>query len=437
MGVRGELPELSGCALTSIDRTSIDRTSADGPLPEARDIFGDGFFADPHGVYAGLREQGPVHRVVTPNRQHIWLVIGYEEARSALADPRLSKDTKTAWRVYEKHTDPGMRERDFAPSMAAHMLNTDPPEHTRLRGLVGREFTPRTVEALRPRIRELAEPLLNTFAERLAAGETVDLLDDFALPLPLAIICELLGIPEPARPVLRDIVGGLLSTGNPAVIDRASHEAVALVAGVLQAKRADPGDDLLTALLAAHDDGDRLSDPELVSMAILLLVAGHETTVNLLATGSLNLLRDPERLHQLRDTPELLESAVEELLRFDGPVNTSTLRFTRAPVELGGTVIPAEHPIAISPLAANRDPARYPDPHRLDFTRDASGHLAFGHGIHFCVGAALARVEAYEVLPLLLELLPTLEIAVPAEELPWRRSILVHGLRALPVRSAR
>jgi cytochrome P450 len=399
----------------------------------APEVFTDAFFADPHRAYARLRRQGPVHQVTTPNRQQVWLVVGHAEARAALADPRLSKDVRVAEKVYARRTDPAAPSRDFAASLSAHMLNTDPPEHTRLRGLVGRAFTPRTVEALRPRIAEITDALIDDLSARLAGNDTVDLLDALAVPLPTAVICELLGVPEPARDILRDAITDLLSIGDPSVIDRASHTLAGLLAENLAAKRAHPGDDLLTALVAAHDEEDRLTGPELVSMAMLLLVAGHETTVNVIANSALALLQHPDQRERLRAEPDLLPAAVEELLRFDGPTSTVTFRFTTGPVAFGGVEIPAEHPVVISPLAANRDPARFADPDELRLDRDTAGSIAFGHGVHHCLGAALARAEACAVLPALAERLADLRLAVEPGELRRRRSLLVNGLEALPV----
>jgi cytochrome P450 len=408
-------------------------TNRSHTLPEPQNIFTDEFFTDPHSVYAKLRENGPVHRVVTPNRQIIWLIIGYEEARAALSDRRLSKDVRTAHRVYEEHTEPGQRGRDFAASLNAHMLNTDPPEHTRLRALVGRAFTPRVVEDLRPRLRELAAEYVTQFLRRASDG-TADVVADLALPLPTAVICELMGIPQPDRHILHAAVSDLLSIGDTKRIDQASHTLVGLLSKVLTEKREQPGDDLLTGLLAAHDAGDRLSGPELVSMAMLLLVAGHDTTVNLLSSGALALLRHPDQAEELQGDPTLVAGAVEELLRYDGPVNISTFRFTTEPVPIGANVIPAHHPVVISALAANRDPARFAKPDQLDLRRSESGHLAFGHGVHHCLGAALARMELVEILPILLPHLSAMTLLDDPANLPWRKSILVRGLAALPIR---
>lgn len=406
-------------------------------LPVLDDVFTDEFFADPHTTYAQLRESGPVHHVITPNQQRVWLVIGHGEARTALSDPRFSKDAAVAQRVYERHTDPSVRDRDFAQSLSAHMLNTDPPEHTRLRKLVGSAFTPRRVEQLRPRITETATELAEELTARIARGEVVDLLDALAIPLPTTIICELLGIPEPARDTLRSAITDMLSIGDPAKIDAASQVLAGLLVQTLEEKKSVPGDDLLTGLMTAHDGEDRLTGREMVSMAMLLLVAGHETTVNVVANGTLALLRNRETAETVRTDRSLLPALVEEVLRFDGPTNTATFRFTTESVDLGGVQIPAEHPVVVSPLAANRDPARFDSPHEFRPGRDTSGHLGFGYGVHHCLGAALGRIESTIVFDVLLETLPALALAdANPAALRYRRSMLVRGLEALPLVSA-
>ena len=403
------------------------------PMPVLDDVFTDDFFADPHAAYARLREHGPVHHVTTPNQQQVWLVIGHAEARLAMTDPRFSKDAQVAKAVYERHTDPSVRDRDFAQSLSAHMLNTDPPEHTRLRKLVGSAFTLRMVERLRPRITEITEQLLVDLDAKLDAGGKVDLLDELAIPLPTTVVCELLGIPEPARDSLRGAITDLLSIGDPAVIDKASQTLAGLLMQTLAAKREQPGDDLLTALIQAHDGDDRLSGPELVSMAMLLLVAGHETIVNVIANGTLALLQNPSTVSALRADRAQIPAAVEELLRYDGPSNMATFRFTTEAVVLGGVEIPAEHPVVVSPLAANRDPSRFSTPDDVQVDRDTGGHLAFGHGVHHCIGAALGRLEASIIFEALLDRLPEITLATEVTDLRWRRSILVRGLEELPL----
>jgi cytochrome P450 len=404
-------------------------------LPVLDDVFTEEFFADPHAVYSRLRATGPVHHVETPNRQRVWLVIGHAEARKAFADPRFSKDAAVAQKVYERHTDPSVRDRDFAQSLSAHMLNTDPPEHTRLRKLVSSAFTPRRVEQLRPLIQQTAAELLHSLAQRLGRGETVDLLDALAIPLPTTVICELLGIPEPARDMLRAAIADLLSIGNPTRIDAASQTLAGLLMQTLEQRKNSPGDDLLTGLMTAQEGGDRLTSRELVSMAMLLLVAGHETTVNVIANGTLALIRNPQAAAAVRADRSLVPGLVEEILRFDGPTNTATFRFTTEVVDLGGVAVPAEHPVVVSPLAANRDPARYDDPDEFRPDRDTAGHLGFGHGVHHCLGAALGRLESAIVFDALFDQLPELALAGDGS-LRYRRSILVRGLEALPVVSA-
>ncbi len=403
------------------------------PAQVRDDVFTDDFFADPHGVYARLRAEAPVHNVITPNQQKVWLVVGHQAARTALADPRLSKDVTVAQRVYERHTEPSVRDRDFSQSLSAHMLNTDPPEHTRLRKLVSTAFTPRVVDTLKPRIAEITAAQVVELRKRLDAGVPVDLLDAFALPVPTAVICELLGIPEPARDVLRGAIADMLSIGDPARIDRASQTLAGLLVQTLEQKKSTPGDDLLTGLMTAEDDGDRLTGREMVSMAMLLLIAGHETTVNLVGNGMRALLENQAVADSLRAEPSRLPAALDELLRFDGPTNTVTFRFTTDDIDLDGVVVPAEHPVVVSPLAANRDPVRFPAPDALDIERDTSGAIPFGHGIHHCLGAALGRVEAQILFTELLTAVPELQLD-DSQPLRYRRSMLVRGLETLPVR---
>ncbi|MEQ3552858.1 cytochrome P450 [Pseudonocardia nematodicida] len=402
------------------------------PVRVRDDVFTDEFFADPHRVYARLRAEAPVHNVVTPNQQKVWLVVGHAAARMALADPRLSKDVTVAQRVYERHTDPSARDRDFAQSLNAHMLNTDPPEHTRLRKLVAAAFSPRIIEDLRPRIADITSAHADELRARLDTTGSADLLDAIALPVPTAVICELLGIPEPARDVLRSAIADLLSIGDPAKIDRASQTLAGVLMQTLEEKKSNPGRDLLTGLMTAQDGDDRLTGHEMVSMAMLLLVAGHETTVNLVGNGMRALLENPASADELRSTPELIPAAVEELLRYDGPTSTVTFRFTTDDVELDGVTVPAEHPVVVSPLAANRDPARFPNPDVLDIRRDTSGAIPFGHGIHHCLGAALGRMEAVTIFETLLTAVPDLALDT-SEPLVYRRSMLVNGLESLPV----
>ncbi|HWD06443.1 MAG TPA: cytochrome P450 [Amycolatopsis sp.] len=328
-----------------------------------------------------------------------------------------------------KKVGPENINRSFGQLLGAHMLNTDPPTHTRLRKLVNKAFTSRAIAGLRPRIEEIAKELLDA----MGGHDEVDLMATFAGPLPITVICELLGVREADRGEFTGWSNTLLGSGDVEHLQAAAIAMHSYLVELVARKRAEPGDDLLSGLVLATDEGDSLSEDELVSMAFLLLVAGHETTVNLIGNATLALLRAPEQRAKLAADPGLMPGAVEEFLRFDGPINIATLRYTIDDVEVGDETIPAGEFVQVSLLAANRDETRFPDPAELDVTRAPGGHLAFGHGIHYCVGAPLARMEAEIALNGLLARFPNLELAVREEELTYRQSTLVHGLVKLPV----
>jgi cytochrome P450 len=402
--------------------------------------LGDRYFQDPLRVFARMREESAVTSVITPEGQRAWLITRYEDVRKALADPRLSKD----WR---KLRSPGFVPDPSVGFLMAHMLNADPPDHTRLRRLVQKAFTPGRVAALRPRIEAITASLLDAMPgggsggggralDADPAGDgAVDLITAFAFPLPMTVICELLGIPDGDREEFKTWSQVILSSTATFDEYRAAGGAMyAYFTRLLADKRAAPADDLLSALITARDSGDSLDEPELLAMIFLLLVAGHETTVNLIATGTLALLTHPSEFSRLRSEPSLLPGAVEELLRYANPLNHATDRYAPESFEIGGVTIPAGEPVLVVTSSANRDPARFPDPDRLDVGRDASGHVAFGHGIHYCVGAPLARLEGEIAFGALLARFPGLSLAVEPSELRWRPSSLIHGLERLPVR---
>ncbi|MFG2720867.1 cytochrome P450 [Streptomyces sp. NPDC048416] len=382
------------------------------------------FTTNPYPMYAKLRAAGPAHLVRTPTGDEVWLIVGHEQARAALADARLAKD----WR-------PPAEEGYVELPAGANMLETDPPQHTRLRKLVAREFTPRRVEALRPRVQEVTDRLLD--AMPATPGRSADLIDALAFPLPMTVISELIGVPDLDREAFRVL-------SNQAVAPLSGDEGAAAVgeigvylAGLIETKRsAAPADDLLSALIRTRDeDGDQLSQNELIGMAFLLLVAGHETTVNLISNGVRALLNHPAQLAALRaDFDGLIDGAIEEMLRYDGPVETATYRFAREPVQVGDALIPAGAPVLVALASAGRDPLRHVDPDRFDIRRAPQSHLAFGHGIHFCLGAPLARMEGRIAVRTLLERAPELQLAVAAEELKWLPGMLIRGARRLPVR---
>ena len=379
----------------------------------------------PYPTLRQLREDQPVRRLDMPDGARVWLVSRYEDARQALGDPRLSKKM-------QRGSLPG----SSGSPIGHHMLNADPPDHTRLRRLVSAGFTARRVDRLEPRIATITDELLDDMAGRTE----VDLVDAFAFPLPIQVICELLGIPVADRDSFRSWSNTLVSGGliaDPARVEQvraAVGQLVAYIVELLADKRSRPGDDLLSALLDGREDTDRLTEEELVSMVFLMLVAGHETTVNLIANGVYLLLTHPDQREQVQADPTLLAGAVEEFLRYESPVQTSTFRVTTEPVSYGGTEIPAGEPVLISLLSANRDEKVFTDADRLDVARREAGHIAFGHGVHFCLGAALARLEGRIAIGALLRRYPTLRLAVPVEELQWRPGMLIRGLAQLPVR---
>jgi cytochrome P450 len=383
--------------------------------------LGADYFSDPYSVHARLRAEHPATQVIMPGGTPAWLITGYAQARAALTDPRLRKMPKG----YRPDPD------SLFAALDLHMLNSDPPDHERLRKLVNKAFTARRVEQLRPRITVITEALLDDMSMR----QEVDLLAAFAFPLPVTVICELLGVPVADRDQFRAWSATIVSETVSSDVAQA-HLTVMMsyFRDLVAARRREPADDLLSALISARDEGDRLSENELLSMAWLLLVAGHETTVNLIGGGVLALLQHPGELVRLRADPALLGGAVEELLRYVSPVNDATFRFTAEPVDLGEVHIGAGEVVLVSLAGANRDPSRYAGPEDLDVGRDSTGHLAFGHGIHYCVGAPLARLEAEIAFGALLRRFGSITLAVPPSELRWRPSSLIHGLERLPVR---
>ncbi|MCX4822325.1 cytochrome P450 [Streptomyces sp. NBC_01142] len=383
--------------------------------------------ADPYAVYARLRETGPVHRIAGPDGLPAWIVTRYDDVRQALADPRLSLDKGRAL--------PGSY-RGFAlpPALDANLLNMDPPDHTRIRRLVTQAFTAGRIEQLREPIRRTAGELLDAVEPH---GRT-DLVASYAAPLPIAVICELLGVPPQDRPDFRAWTDALVAP-DPAQPGRAKEaigSMLAFFARLLAHKRAEPGDDLLSALISVRDGGDdeRLSEDELMSLAFLILFAGYENTVQLIGNATLALLRHPGQLAALRAEPGRIGAAVEELARYDGPVLLAIRRFPVEDLSIGGVRVPAGETVLLSLAAADRDPHRFADPDRLDLGRDTAGHLALGHGIHYCLGAPLARLETEIALVALLERLPHLALDVPYDELRWRPSTRARGLISLPVR---
>ncbi|MFG2668250.1 cytochrome P450 [Streptomyces sp. NPDC048387] len=394
------------------------------PLPYADPAF----VTDPFPLYRRLREEGPVRRVVIAGGLEAFLVTRYDDALAALSDARLSSDVRDASDARLLRQLP---EAD-RESMLSTMLRSDPPDHTRLRRLVSKAFTARRVAGMRQRIQSLTDRLLDA----LTPAGHADLVADFALPLPVAVISELLGVPVDDRHEFQHWTDRMIRRGaeppDPAVVSEAWRHMRAYVAGLIREKRTDPADDLLSGLITARDEEGQLSEDELIAMVFLLLAAGYITTVNLIGGGIAMLLAHPQQLDLLRSDPALLPGAVEEFLRYDGPVSPGIARFAREDVEIAGVRVTRGATVLIGSALADRDPARFPDPDRLDVTRRDNAHLAFGHGIHYCLGAPLARLEGEIAIGTALRRLPGLALAVPQEEVPWRPGGL-RGPESLPV----
>ncbi|GIG61055.1 cytochrome P450 [Longispora fulva] len=389
------------------------------PLPDPPTLY------HPTPLLAELRENEPVAQVRFPDGKLAWLVTRYADVRTVMTDNRFSRAAAST---------PDQPQMGLGSLATESLIAKDPPEHTRLRRLVARAFTHRRVEELRPRVADVVTELLAGLRKQ---PEPADLVQNFSLPLPVQVICDLLGVPATDRDRFhgwsdavmgnweRDqeiMVGGLTSLSQ-------------YFAELIAEKRAHPGDDLMTGLIAARDEHDKLTEQELVTLGIGLLIGGHETTANQINMFLLTLREHPAELARLREDPSLLESGVEELMRFTqlGNSVSSMIRVTTEDVELGGVTIPAGSPVMPALGAANRDPAVFVDPDRLDVTRADNPHIGFGAGAHHCLGAQLARMELQEALRGLLHGLPNLRIVAPESELVFKPTMIVRSLESLPV----
>lgn len=387
------------------------------------------FFQEPFGVYDWLREHAPVHPVLWPGPPgRAWLVTRYADVHAGQADPRLRHDLRgllAALGIPEPPPFGG----DVGRLVGFNLTLLDPPHHTRFRKAFQRFFTKHRVEAMRPRLEQLADGLL----DGLPRDEPVDLLAGFAWKMPLTVVCELLGVPADEHDLFgygTDASRNQGATGEYAI---GAARAIERLRELIARKRVEPGDDALTEFIRAQDAGEFHTEDEIISHAMLLVVAGHETTADLIGNGVLALLTNPDQAALLRSDPGLTANAVEEILRFYPPTDIVTPQYTAEPIVFGDVRVPRHEVVILSRAAANRDPARYPDPDRLDFTRNTTGHLAFGHGLHYCVGAMLARTEAQIVFRRLLDRFPDLRLAVDPAELMWKSNPVARGLVNLPV----
>ena len=396
------------------------------------DLFDPTFKANPYPTYAELRSGAPVYRAELPDGRGVWLVTRYDDVVAVLKDERFAKDWRSAMTPEQLAQIPPIPE--VMKPLSENMLDKDPPDHERLRRLVSKAFTPRLIERMRPRVQEIADTLLDAVEDK--GG--MDLIDDYAFPLPITVIAELLGVPVADRNRFRE-------WSNAAVSGDTTQEYVEKILlphmqafidylrALFEEKRENPKDDLISALVLAEEAGDKLSEDELLAMVFLLLIAGHETTVNLIGNGTLALLQNPDQLQKLKDDPSLIKPAIEKLLRYDGPVETSTERFAREDVAIGGTVIPKGEMVLVVIAAADHDPERFPEPDTLEIARADNKHLAFGKGIHHCLGAPLARMEGQIALGTLLRRMPDLRLKDSPESLTWRPGLVLRGLKGLPV----
>ncbi len=390
----------------------------------------------PQTLYNQVRAADPVHRAIGPvSGNPFWFLTRYEDCVTALKHPRIGKDVRANLEPAEYQSYMGEESGGDDPFQAInrHLLNMDPPDHTRLRALVHKAFTPRMVDNLRPRIRKIAADLLDA----MAGHDEIDLIDAYALPLPIIVIAEMLGVPVEDQAQFRQWSDTLLFDPDFEASSAAAMAFTMYMQEMIERRQTEPQDDLITALVQAEEDGDKLDRMELMGMIFLLLVAGHETTVNLIGNGTLALLEYPDQMAYLQahvDDEAVVKAAVEEILRYDGPVETATLRFAFEDIDFGGTVIPRGEAILVALVSANRDPVVFDAPDRFDISRQSNRHIAFGSGIHYCVGAPLARLEGQIAIPALVRRFPHLAAVKPRAEMQWNDSLLLHGMKAMPVR---
>jgi len=394
--------------------------------PKLTALAGPQFRSNPYPFYARLRKEHPVIQVVTPDGHLAWLITRYDDALNALKDKRLSKDIAN---LGEK---PPWVPKYFEP-LARNMLDLDDPDHARLRTLVHKAFTPKLIETLRASIETLSEELIESAKPR----GRMDLIAEFALPLPVAVISQMLGIPKREQDKFHRWSNAIVASQSskfgalkaiPSVLSFLRY-----IRRLVRLRQVHPEDDLTTAMVQAEEAGDRMNADEMLAMIFLLLIAGHETTVNLIGNGMLALFTHPEQMEKLLGDSSLLASAVEEMLRFDSPVEMATERYTTEDVEFSGTTIPAGARVHVVIASANRDEQQFERADQFDITRPNNRHLSFGMGTHYCLGAPLARLEGQIAITALLKHMPKLCLAVPYNEIRWRPGLVLRGVKALPV----
>ncbi|MFE6074162.1 cytochrome P450 [Paenibacillus sp. NPDC057886] len=384
------------------------------------EFFTREFTQNPYPVYEKLRQNDPIYRVLFPHGDFGWIISRYEDAVEVLKDNRFSKDVVKRYGPDQQNI------------FVHNMLFSDPPDHRRLRGLVQKAFTPRLIEGMRSHIQDIADDLL----DNLNSQDKMNLIDEFAFPLPIIVISEILGVPLEDQDKFRLWSNSIIdatSAENSEVFEKHAQEFIDYLNDWFAKVREQPGDDLISQLVVAEESGEQLSEKELLGVVALLIIAGHETTVNLIGNGVLALLEHPEQRDLLIKQPELIHNAVEEMLRYNGPVEFSTSRWASEDIEFHGHHIAEGELVIVALDSANRDEEKFKDADVFDITREKSAHLAFGKGIHLCLGAPLARLEGEIAINTLLRRFPDMQLQTDVNELEWRPGMIVRGVKEIPV----
>lgn len=385
-------------------------------------LFTEAFTRDPYPAYKKLRDEAPISYVLLPDGQYAWIITKYEDAVTALKDQRFIKD-------FTKLTDNDMGHDSV---FSQNMLFADMPDHKRLRGLVSKAFTPQMIAGMRDRIQEITDELLDDFTDK----ERINLIDAFAFPLPIIVICEMLGIPTEDRDKFRIWSNSMIEGSNGEFaqdMKQNMNEFVAYLGKRFAIVREKPGEDLISKLIISEEQGDQLTEQELYGVVSLLIIAGHETTVNFIGNSVMALLEHPKQLALLKEQPELIHTAIEEALRYNDPVEFSTSRWAGEDFDFKGESIRKGDLVIVVLNSANHDPNQFKDPETFDITRQKSRHLAFGKGIHACLGAPLARLEGEIAITSLLKRFPNMKLNVDKDDLQWRDGMIVRGVKELPL----
>lgn len=391
--------------------------------------FSPAFKSEAYSIYEELRKEKPVFQVKMPNGDTGWIISRYEDAVSLLKDQRITKSPHSLMTSKQfKSLSPEIK------MINNHLLSSDPPDHTRLRKLIQKAFTSKMINSLQPRIQKITEQLI----DKMITKSKVDIIKEFAFPLPITVISEMLGVPVKDQDQFHEWSSAVLYAFNRPDRFLEIHskliDFLTYLKDLVEQRRYEPKDDLISELIKAEEEGDKLSEEEIFSMIYVLMIGGHETTVNLIGNGIFCLLQHPEQLHMLKNDSSLINSTIEECLRFMSPVEFATNRWAKEDIHLHGETIKTNEAILISIGSANRDSEKFNYPENFDITRKKNEHIAFGQGIHFCIGFALARLEGQIALKTIFNRLPDLQLAVEPSQLEWQESFIVRGFKELPIR---